>query len=129
MPQKDKWEYSRYKAVIHQLHGEGMGQVTEDDVKWLIGQLSQYHSLHSSHHDMSVKLVAVQLERLTRDFGRRWKHAILKAFRWLTSHPSYSAAYEHSEESRRFTDRGIMGRSILFDDSDKGESEKEDDET
>ena len=81
---------------------------------------------HLSHYDMSVKLVAVQLERLTQNFGRR-RRAIIKAFRWFTGHISYPAAYEHPEESRRFTDRGIVGRPVLFD-SDKDESGKEGDD-
>lgn len=45
-----------------------MGQVTTMDMKYVAGRDSGYHSLHSSHHSMSVKAVAIHLEQLAPSF-------------------------------------------------------------
>lgn len=74
---------------------------------------------------MSVKAVAIHLERLVPSFQRRRRRALAKAFKWLTGYDSYVSAYENPTENRRFTDEGLIGQSLQFEDS---EDEWSDDE-
>lgn len=114
--EEEKKIYVRYHAVMNKVLAGEMGLVTAMEVKYLAGQESGYHSLHSSHHAMSVKAVAVHLERLTPSFQRRRRRALAKAFKWLTGYDSYASAYENAKENRRLTDKGLVGQALEFDD-------------
>ena len=65
---------------------------------------------------MSVKAVAIHLERFVPSFQRRRRRALAKAFKWLTGYDSYVSAYENPTENRRFTDKGLIGQSLRFED-------------
>ena len=124
--EEEKTIYVRYHAVMNKVRAGEMGQVTVMEVKYLAGQESGYHSLHSSHHAMSVKAVAVHLERLAPSFQRRRRRALAKAFKWLTGYDSYASAYENAKENRRLKDKGLVGQPLQFDDSDDDASDAED---
>jgi hypothetical protein len=113
----------RYEAVRRQIE-ENMGNVRKWDIKYLVGPDSGYQTLHSAHHSMSLRACAVQLERVVRSCSRRRRRALEKAFVWLSGYSTFAEAWRNKEECRLMTDRGLVGETPLFADSDDEELEE-----
>ena len=96
-PEHDDWtaeekkKYIRYDAVMSYLGR--MSDITKEDVPYLVGRKSGYDELHKSHHSQSVRVVAMQVDKLTKKFPSEKRRAvILKMFCHLTGYSSYGDA-------------------------------------
>ena len=129
---EDKRRYVRWEAVKHKIETGEMGKVMTGDLRYLAGHESGYHELHTSHHSMSLRALAVQLERITAPLCRRRRRALKRAFKWLTGYESYSDAWKNPNEERILTDKGIVGGDLGFhdpvDDNDVDEGKDTDDD-
>ena len=104
----------RWEAVKHKFEIGEMGEVVAGDLKYLAGRESGYQELHSSHHSMSLRALAIQLQRLTASFSRRRRRALNRAFKWLTGYENYTDAWDTADEERILTDKGIVQGELGF---------------
>ena len=131
--EEEKQRYVRWEAVKHKIQTGEMGKVVTGDLIYLAGCESGYHSLHTSHHSMSLRALAIQLERITAPFSRHRRRALKRAFKWLTGYENYSDAYKNPNEERILTDKGIVGGDLGFqdpvdrNDADEGKDSDDDD--
>lgn len=86
-----------------------MGQITPMEVKYLEGGDSGYHNLYSFYHSVSVKAVAIHLERFVLSFRKRCRRSLATAFKWLMRYDNYIDDYKNSKKNRRFMDEGLVG--------------------
>ena len=106
-------KYVRWHAVMD--HLPKMPGVYKKDIRWLVGKKSEFDKLHTAHHSMIVRAMAVYLERLVKVAQPRQRGtAISKAFTYLTGYSSFEDAYYNETEKRRFTNEGIEGPLPLF---------------
>ena len=114
--EEDKRRYVRWEAVKHKIETSEMGKVMKGDLRYLAGHESGYNNLHTSHHSMSLRALAVQLERITASFSRHRRRALKRAFKWLTGYETYMDAWKNPNEERILTDKGIVGGDLSFHD-------------
>jgi hypothetical protein len=76
------------------------------------------HELHTAHHEMALRAVAVQMERVTKPYSRRRRRALQRAFTWLTNYPTYADAYRNKNEKRIVTDRSIVDETAAVNTDD-----------
>ena len=111
--EEEQKKYVRCHAVMN--HLQHMPGIYKKDIRWLVGRKSEFHKLHTAHHSMNVRAMAVYLERLVKVAQPRQRGiAITKAFGYLTGYVSFEEAYNNETETRRFTDEGIKGPSPLY---------------
>jgi hypothetical protein len=103
-------KYNKWGAVMSKL--KDIPDLEKQDVVYLVGKLAGRDKLNRVHHQMSVRSVAVQLEKLCKSV-RGDKHgdgriaAIEKGFAILTGYKSFADAYNNKGEKRFMTDRGM----------------------
>jgi hypothetical protein len=83
------------------------------DAIFLARHLAGRDKLNLAHHQMSVRVVTVQLERLCKSVqgekeGKEQVKAIQKAFKFLTRHETFEAVYKNEGEDHWMTDT-VMG--------------------
>jgi len=109
---EEKKKYDKRGCVINKIR-EIPGMRKQDAI-FLVGRLSGRGKLNLAHHQMSVRGVAVQLERLCESVqgekqGRERVEAIQKAFKFLTGYETFEEAYNNKRETRWMTDVGMSG--------------------
>ena len=86
--------------------------MSKQDAIFLVGRLAGRDKLNRAHHQMSVRAVAVQLERLCKSVqgekqGKERVRAIQKAFKFLTGYETFEEAYKNEREDRWMRDTGM----------------------
>jgi len=105
--------YVKYHAVMNAL--PNIPDMDKKDAVFLVGRLSGFHTLNRAHHELGVRAMAIYLERLNKTWSpERRKQAVMKAFTWLTGYLSYEDAYSNEDETRVFTDKGVLGEYDQF---------------
>jgi hypothetical protein len=87
-------------------------EMSKKDAIFLVGHLAGRDKLNLVHHQMSVRAIAVQLERLCNSVqgdkqGKERVEAIKKAFKFLTGYGGLEEAYKNETEDRWMTDMGM----------------------
>ena len=110
---EDRVRYVRWDAVMNTL--PEIGNMEKREAVFLVGRLSGLNQLHRAHHELGVRPMAVYLERLSKDRSpESRKSAVLKAFSWMTKYETFEAAYENENESRIFSDEGLLPGKDAF---------------
>ena len=107
---EDEKKYEKWVAVVNKIHD--IPGMSKQDAIFLVGRLSGRENFNLAHHQMSVRAVAVQLERFCKwvegkKQGKQRVIAIQKAFKFLTGYENFEEAYKNEREDRWMTDTGI----------------------
>ena len=110
LTQAEYTKYNRWGAVVNKIRD--IPEMSKKDAIFLVGRLAGRDKLNSAHHEMSVRAVAVQLERLCKAVqqekqGQERVIAIIKAFKFLTSYDTFEEAYKNENEDRWMMSTGL----------------------
>ena len=89
--------------------------MTERDVTYLVGRLSGRDKLHESHHRMNVRVMAVYLQRLSKQSTEERKVAVLKLSHGSRDIQVIRLRTIIKAEMREFSDCGIVSAHSPFD--------------
>ena len=123
LTEEEKKKYDKWGSVVNKI--PEIPGMNKQDAIFLVGRLAGRDKLNLAHHQMSVRAVAVQLERLCKSVqdekqGKERINAIHKAFKFLTGYHSFEEAYKNEREDRWMTSTGMGVNpkkkfAVLFD--------------
>jgi hypothetical protein len=107
---EEKKKFEKWGSVVHKMRD--IPGMTKKDAIFLVGRLAGRDKLNRAHHQMPVRAVAIQLDRLCKSVqnekqGKERTDAIQKAFMFLTGYQSFEDAYNNEGEERWMTDSGM----------------------
>ena len=110
LTEKEKKKYDKWGSVVNKIRE--IPGMSKQDAVFLVGRLSGRDKLNLAHHQMSVRAVAVQLERFCKStqeerHGNGRVKAIQKAFKFLTGYEAFEEAYNNKREDRWMTATGM----------------------
>ena len=115
LTEEEKKKYDKWGSVVNRIR-EIPGMDKQDAI-FLVGRLAGRGKLDLAHHQMSVRAVAIHLERLCKSVqgethAKKRVNAIQKAFKFLTGYETFEEAYKNEREYRWMTDTGMWKNSM-----------------
>jgi len=111
---------SREHAVKTKIENNEMGNVTKEDLKYLVRPNSAVKVLFVGI-GMTIQAIARGMDGIVTSFSRRRREALQRAWTWLTGYETYEDCWKNPDDQRVLTSSGFSNDDIVGSDEEDDE--------